>query len=238
MTDTDQRQQVLAADQAKAVSAHVARRVNQVQRMYLPESGGPPTSDGAATLALLRRGASATGAVDPRVWGFVLQDLPQELEVLSPYSVDFRPSRAELAILAALTTYAQHQQSKRAPVHVPGVGLGAAVRALARERAKQIADPVGGMDDRVVQRLHRVMLAQTHERRVDALRALIQLTRSADQPIGLDYGRLASDLFWMQFGVGRSRVQLAWGRDLYRGSNPGSETKEPPESDDTDTDNQ
>lgn len=124
------------------------------------------------------------------------------------------PTRAEQAVHTALTMYAVHQQSRRERQHVRGVGLGEATQKLARQRAS--VDAVGGLDEPTVQRLHRVSMAQTPTLRADALRALVTLMRSAHPPVGLDYGRLAEDLFWLQFPGATSQVHLRWGRGLHR----------------------
>lgn len=201
-----------------ALRQHVTTVVEALQRQYLPESGRPPTSHGAATLAGLRRAQGQPASLDPRALSLILEGLPGELQ-----SRDRRPterlalSRAEVAVQTALVTYAVHQQSQREDQHRRGVGLGTATRALARHRAAQTpAEAVGGLDERVVERFHRVSTAQTAELRMTALRALVTLMRAAEPSVPLDYGQLAEDVYWLQHPSSVHRVQLRWGRQLHR----------------------
>lgn len=205
-------------DQAAAVRDHVTRIVERLQAEYLPGAGIPSTSWAAGTLARLRRAQGAAGGADPRSWSLVLDGLPSAVQTPSGGpGITSGPTRAELAVHTALTTYAVHQQSRRDPQHKRGVGLGEATRSLARQRAALApGEAVSGLDDGVVQRLHRVSMAQTQALRTDALRALVTLMRSAGSPVELDYGLLARDLFWLQFPGARHRVQLEWGRGLHR----------------------
>lgn len=198
-------------DTARLVGRHVNAVVSRLQGGYLPASGRP-TSAAVQTLALLRRALGAAGAADPRSWALVLEGLPDELAAPAAGSLA-APTRAERAIFTALTTYAVHQQSQPRPMHVAGVGLGEATRRLARQRARP--DAVGGLDDATVQRLHRISLARTDEMRAQALRAAVQLMRSAEPAVGLDYRSLAQDLYWLQFPSAASRVHLRWGRGLH-----------------------
>lgn len=219
MTDLDERAEgdqraPSPTDQAQALKTHVTGVVLRLQSGYLRKDGGS-TSESVSTLARLRRAQGVAGGADPRSWALVLEGLPTILQARdSASSVDVEPTRAEQAVYAALTTYAVHQQGRLDEQHVQGVGLGEATRRLARLRAT--GDAVGGLDEPTVQRLHRVSMAQTAALRVDALRALVTLMRGASRPVGLDYGRLAEDLFWLQFPGGAHRVQLGWGRGLHR----------------------
>lgn len=201
-------------EQVHAVKAHVTGVVLRLQSGYLREDKGS-TSESVSTLARLRRAQGVAGSADPRSWALVLEGLPTILQASdSGSAVGVKPTRAEQAVHTSLTTYAVHQQGRRDPQHVRGVGLGEATRRLARQRATE--DAVGGLDEPTVQRLHRVSMAQTAELRVDALRALVTLMRGAERTVGLDYGRLAEDLFWLQFPGAAHGVQLSWGRGLHR----------------------
>lgn len=204
-------------EQAEAVRAHVTRVVEQVQRGYLPAASDTGRSWSAATLSRLRRAQGGAGSADPRSWSLILDGLPVALEVQEGrYGSLAQPTRAELAIFMALTTYAVHQQSQTRPQHVRGKSCGSAIGDLARARSRASADAPGGLDESTVNRMHRVLSAHNEHLRSDALRALVTLMRGADQPIGFDYGQLARDLYWLQFPGAATRVQLQWGRDLYR----------------------
>lgn len=188
---------------------HVTSRVERLQAAYLGEGGW--SSDARGQLAELRRALGAAGSRDPRSWAIVLDGLPSRFQVGGGSSLA-TPSRAELAVHTALTTYAVHQQSQTQQMHRRGVNLGQATRAVATLRAR--SDSPGGLDEATVDRLHRVSMAQTHELRAQSLRALVQLMRSGKVP--LDYGRLAEDLYWLQDPRYATKVHLSWGRGLHR----------------------
>lgn len=206
---------------SRLVADHVLSIVQRIQGGYLSASGRP-TSTAVQTLAALRRAQGAIGAADPRTWALVLEGMPPRL--MGPPRSDIAdPTTAEQAIMTALTTYAVHQQSQRSAMHVPGRGVGQATQALARQRAR--AGGANDLDSNTVDRMHRVAMAQTNELRVQALRALVTLMRSAQPAIGLDYGQLATDLYWLQHPRGAHRVHLAWGRGLRSGRQSSQSTK-------------
>lgn len=201
-----------------AVRKHVTTVVEELQRAYLPDAGVPPTSYGAATLAGLRKAQGSASTLDPRALSSILEGLPVELQSRDRGATQgLSLSRPEVAVHTALVTYAVHQQSEREGQHRRGVGLGSATRALARQRAAQKpSEAVGGLDERVVERFHRVSTAQTAELRMTALRALVTLMRAAEPSVFLDYGLLAQDVYWLQQPAHVHRVQLRWGRELHR----------------------
>ncbi|HHU10553.1 MAG TPA: type I-E CRISPR-associated protein Cse2/CasB [Intrasporangiaceae bacterium] len=190
------------------VKKHVTAVVSRLQGGYL--SRPRSTSESVRALALLRRSLGAAGSTDPRMWALVLADMPERLVGPTSRSIT-EPTAAEKAVLAALTTYAVHQQAQQMPMHVVGVGLGEATRRLAAGGG----DDPGGLDDAVVQRMHRVAMAQNDNLRQQSLRALITLMRSATPPVPLDYGRLAADLYLLQDLRYAPQVHLVWGRQLH-----------------------
>ena len=143
---------------------------------------------------------------DPRVWGILFSGLPEEM-------LGYRePTREEWAMHTALTLYALHQQSNDPFQHNmnrKNISLGLA--------ASQLVLAGGGDDDsreRVARRFHQVVLASDMPSMVYYLRSFIQLLRGAD--IGLDYPRLAKDLFRYQTPDETGAVRLNWGQDFYR----------------------
>ena len=157
-------------------------------------------------LANLRRGAGKKPGEDPRVWGILFSGLPEEMLGYS------EPTIEEWAIHTALTLFSVHQQSNDPHQHnmnQKGVSLGTAASRLVA---------ASGRDDnareRVARRFHQVVLAPDMPSMAYHLRSFIQLLRSAD--IGLDYPRLAKDLYRYQLRDGASSVRLAWGQDFYR----------------------
>ena len=122
------------------------------------------------------------------------------------------PTNEEWAIHTALTLYAVHQQGRdphQQSMNRKDVSLGSAASYLAA---------VSGGDDnakeRVARRFHQVALAPDMITMAYYLRSFIQLLRS--EGIGLDYPKLARDLYRYQMPDGPASVRLAWGQDFYR----------------------
>lgn len=180
-----------------------ASRVMGLQESYLAGRAG-----GIRELAQLRHVDAASPAADPTLWALTLGGLPASL-----IGHGDGPARAEYAIHAALVLYAVHQQSQQRAMHRAGVGLGAAVRQVARSRA------VGGeWDNGTVSRFESLCRAQSHDVRVRQLRGLVTLMRG--EGVAMDYGRLAQDLYRLQAHSNDSGVLLRWGRDLHRQAAP------------------
>ena len=172
----------------------VDQRVSTLQRRYLANS-----SDGRALLAQLRHAVTREPGSDPSVWEITVGALP------GPAPSTDEPTPAERAAHTALTLYATHQQSRTEPMHVPGVGLGSAVRRLG------IAT---GAEEAVRRRFDAAATAMSFSETVHHLRGLVTQLRGAR--IGLDYGRLADDLDQLQKPDGPDRVRLRWARQYYR----------------------
>lgn len=103
-----------------------------------------------------------------------------------------------------------HQQSREESVNQQDVSLGtAAQRLLDGDEPDQDASAV----QRVWKRLAIVAQADDVEELAYRLRQFISLLRARD--IGLDYGRLAADLYKFQFRDGADRVRLRWGQDFF-----------------------
>ena len=155
-------------------------------------------------LANLRRGAGQRPGNDPRVWGILFSELPEDM--LGKGGV---PSKEEWAIHTALTLYAVHQQGidpRQHSMNQDGISLGGAASRL-----------TGGDEDtreRIARRFHQVVLAPDMNAMVYYLRSFVQLLKAAD--IGLDYPRLAKDLYLYQTSGGASSVRLQWGQDFYQ----------------------
>jgi len=191
---------------------YISRRASALQQSYLNDS-----SVARANLAELRRSVGRSAGADPVTWGIVFDGFPRRL-----MGVDDAPSPSEVAAYAALGLLAIHLQSATRPVHLPGVGLGAAVRLL--------ASPSDGADREkaVMRRFQSLGTADVLEEVLHHARGLVQQFRhppGGAAPIGLDYGLLAEDLVDLQDPAHRDAVRLRWARDLYR-SRPASDTTE------------
>ena len=179
----------------------VAGKIRRIQKM---------TNDGQrkAILANLRRGAGRVPGELPELWGEFLEELPEEL-----YGSGRGPSRAEWAVYTALTLFALHQQGhdpaqEREYMNQENVGLGAAAAKVA------LADGGDEALERVRRRFNIAATAESMDKLSWHLRGLVQLM--SGKSIGLDYARLAGDLYRYQFPSMRSGVRLEWGQDFYR----------------------
>ena len=186
---------------ASRVEAHLGSRVNRLQNALL-DRGHRDHSATIATLARLRR-THPGNVSDPASWSAIFGDTPPDIVGRGE-----DPSRAELAIHAALVLFAGHAQSADGPRHIRGRRLGHAIGDLARAD-----DPEGYADGAVAQRFRSFAAATTWTSGVRHLRGLISLMRS--HRIGLDYGVLAADLWRMQDPQGLRRARLQWARDFH-----------------------
>ncbi|MGV9795730.1 type I-E CRISPR-associated protein Cse2/CasB [Gordonia sp. NPDC003422] len=172
--------------------------VASLQRRYLSDTRD---ADILGRLARLRQSLNRPPGTTPEVWGNTLALVPE-------LPSDDHVTPRERATCIALGLYAFHQQGRRVPVQVAGVSMGHAARRLAMTPDDEPA---------VRKRLQAIALADTEVGVERHLRSMISLLRSADTPIGLDYGRLTDDLAALYRG-GRwaETVRLQWGRDFVR----------------------
>jgi len=160
-------------------------------------------ASGKAALAQLRNGIRRRLGEDPVVWAIVFDGFPEEL-----MGREDEPNQFEIAAHAALVLFAVHMQSARDPMHVTGVGLGRAIRRLARSQVED--DP----STPVMRRFHALGTSTDLPETLHHARGLTQQLRAAG--IGLDYGRLAEDFVGLQFPDRADGIRLRWARDLYR----------------------
>lgn len=161
------------------------------------------TGTGRAQLARLRRGVGKVPGELPELWGVFLNDMDENL-----LSKNGTPTPAEWAIYLALTLFALHQQ-----------GNGESVNSKERSLGKAAANLMEGSNpdearDRVMRRFAPVVTAADMPELSHHLRSLVQLLKA--KGIGLDYAKLAIDIFDFQFDSSRKQVQLRWGQDFYR----------------------
>lgn len=167
---------------------------------------GLDNPNASAELAKLRRGAGKSIMDSPESWSLVLYDLPEEL--LSKSVDGTKPTEAEIAIHAALTLFAIHQQGVNTRVNTAGISFGGALRRMVRPGDENAML-------RMIRRFNAVITASDVTELTHHARGLIQMMRSAEPPIGLDYPRFAKDLYNYQFPDGRRSVILRWGQDFY-----------------------
>ena len=160
-----------------------------------------------ARLAELRHGIGSSPGEIPALWGMIFDKLPETM--LGKYG---KSSKEEWAIYYALMLYALHQQGKDYKTHnmnKKDVSLGKA--------AGMLVGFYGGKDedrDRVSRRFNQIALADDIKTMTYYLRMFIPLLSKAD--IGMDYARLAKDIYLYQTESGRTSIRLEWGQDYYR----------------------
>ncbi|EDY51267.1 conserved hypothetical protein [Streptomyces clavuligerus] len=148
-------------------------------------TGGPPGED----LAALRAGLGKPAGTVPSLWQHYTS------------RTDGRPTPELEAEHGALSLYGLHQQSRRRPMHRPGVGLGEALRRL-RQSGGVSAD---ALDRRTAAAVNATSVPALLYR----LRGLIPQLRSAAIP--LDYDQLLRDLRNWAHPESRQRVRRTWG---------------------------
>jgi CRISPR system Cascade subunit CasB len=139
---------------------------------------------------------------DPRTWELTVAGV-------SPWAHGDEATDEERAVHAALTLYALHQQSKDRPMHRPGSGLGAAVRALGEATHAK---------DAVRRRFEALGTAATFPELLHHARGLVGQLRSAG--IAMDYARFVRDLSDWQDPTRAASVRLRWGREYHRVPRP------------------
>lgn len=155
-----------------------------------------------AALAELRRGVGKRPGDVPQLWGYFLQDMPEE------FFGDKEPSKAEWAVYTSLTLFALHQQGKDPKsdtMNKEGYSFGTAVNKLVHNEDER---------ERVARRFYAAATASSMEELSHHMRGIIQLLRGEGIP--LDYPMLAADLYRYQFSSLVSNVRLKWGQDFYR----------------------
>lgn len=183
-----------------------------------------------STLARLRRGAGRPAHDLQDLWGLAgtdelagaLRELPDDQQRL------FDHDRAEEALHLSVTLWALHQQSHReADMHLPGRGLGRAVRVLmipvsgSAEKATDAEQNVDGgkvraepvLDEPLRRRFVRVGTSSSFDGLAQRLREIVLLLRRSS--VALDYGLLAEQLYRWQQPALRAEVRREWGRDFH-----------------------
>jgi CRISPR system Cascade subunit CasB len=153
-------------------------------------------------LAELRRGIGKTPGELPQLWGYLLESMPEE------FYGDKEPSYAEWAVYTALTMFALHQQGKDAgtePMQKDGQSIGSALSCLVHDSDDS---------ERISRRFKTIATSGSVEELAHHMRGAVQLLRS--EGIGLDYPKLAGDIYRFQFPDMVSGVRLSWGQDFYR----------------------
>lgn len=156
------------------------------------------TGPGKGMMANIRRGVGKYPGEIPELWGLIFNNMPEEL--LGTRGA----SPAEWAVYTALTLYALHQQGNEKFMNVEDVSVGKAASMLVHNEDDE---------DRIRRRLGLVVTATSPSDLAYHLRGVIQLL--SREEIGLDYARLARELYLMNYEERSKDIKLAWGRDFY-----------------------
>ena len=197
---------------SRAISAYANGKVMKLQSGYLAG-----LSSSRASLARLRR----LGTSRDTSWMSIGDDLFEGFPELGAYEEE----KGLNSVKAALRYYAMLQPSKSVPVAVlqkdakRSVSFGSACRAISLENN-------GSGAPGVRRRMAMVEAANDFGGVQTAMRSLVQLMRASKGVIQLDFGRLASDLFQIQFDETRSAVFMRWAQDYYRAANGNKATAE------------
>ncbi|WP_100447761.1 type I-E CRISPR-associated protein Cse2/CasB [Glycomyces xiaoerkulensis] len=196
MTETGTEPRRTPHRRRRALGDFVAGQVADLQRRYRRRE---PAA--VASLAKLRREVNAEPGVQFALSG--VRELPPGL--LGPTYGD-EPTRAELAVSAAVSLYALHQQSRfEDPMHVDGPSFATAVALLAARSPSTEA---------VRRRFAAAGTAASFPELRHHTRGLVAQLRGGG--IGMDYGRFADDLMIFLGPGGPQRLRGVWGRDYWR----------------------
>lgn len=160
----------------------------------------------SAELAKLRRGVGLIPGENPGLYGFFLQDMPEEF-----WNPDGEVTEAEWACYLAVTLYSLHQQSNSPKLHNMHTSkeknsLGSALRKLAAVQGDSNAG------ERMQKKLQKVITSEDMSELSYHLKGIVTLLRNAGIP--LNYAELAQDIYDFQFE--KSKVGLKWGQDYFR----------------------
>lgn len=177
------------------ISNMVKQKISYIQKLDKHSS---------AILAMLRRGAGKIPGEDPKLLGFILEYIPEEL-----LSKNDEPTKSEWAIYISLTLFALHQQGNDIVTKCMDADIGSFGNSL-RELYLEDSDSKERIENRInaFSKSHTMLEASYY------LRQMIQMLKSKD--IKVDYGRLASDLYTFQNENGKRRIFLTWVQDFNR----------------------
>ncbi len=157
------------------------------------------TGLGKGMMANIRRGVGKSPGELPELWGLIFDGMPDELLGIR------KASFAEWAVYTALTLYALHQQGNDKFMNVEGISVGKAASMLVKNDEDN--------EERICRRLSLVVTAKSPFDLAYHLRGIIQLL--SRESIGIDYARLARDLYLMNNEESAKAIKWSWGRDFY-----------------------
>lgn len=209
-------------EQFAALRTFTQKRVLSLQREYLGQGGS--AAHARAILARLRRGSMT----NTPAWAEVDDDFFEEW----PVPVLGEPEnnlKAVSAVDGALRIFALHQQSQ----HVYGVAGGASAdddkdqkhKPLPFGRACKLISQGDNTTANVRLRMEQVRQAPDFETAIRRILILVELMKSAKARIVIDYGRLVSDLYRIQYPATAEDVFNEWGLQYFHSSKSDSESE-------------
>lgn len=188
------------SEKSEQVREFVRKRLNLL-------SENPDRGSTKAVMSSLRRGAGHKPGELPDLWGVLFQEMPEALMGKK------EPSYGEWAVYAALTLFSVHQQG-HAGSWMNREGEEYSFGKTLRRLVNAMDGDMDSKEDRVRQRLNRLVVSTDMEELVTYMRGIVTLLSRYD--IKLDYPQLAADFYSFQFLNGRENVLLKWGRDFYK----------------------
>lgn len=204
-------------EQIEALQKFVLGRIYSLQREYLGKSGSG--AHARAVLARLRRGSMT----NTPAWTQVDDDFFEKWPVIVLGEPEDN-TKAVNAVDGALRIFALHQQSQ----HVYGVagdvdGDEKGSRPLPFGRACKLISQGDNTTKNVRLRMEQVRQALDFETAIRKMLLLVRLMKSSRVHITIDYGRLVSDLYRIQYPAVAQDVFNEWGLQYFHSAKSDSE---------------
>ena len=159
---------------------------------------------GRADLANLRNSMGKNLSQCPEIWPIIFENLPEEF-----LSRKKDLSDEERAIINSLQLFALHQQGQEKPVNIGKdegySNMGTSLRDLRQGDGRLGAD----------RRFNAMLTSSTYEEFIGHLRHLVKILKAKSPQSKVNYGNLASDLYWILRGK-KDDVIISWAREYYR----------------------
>ena len=188
------------SDIKRYTERYVTRSIEAIER---------DTDNSRALLAGLRRGAGRVPGEFPGLWGDIFKDAALENPEAFAYG---SPSAFEWAVYTAMTLYAINAQGTNGRKNMCGVGIGTALAELASVNAKG-GSSVEDEKAKIWKRFCTVMSCFDMRSMSERLRQIVRLMHGTG--LGMDYGKLAGQLYIWQLDGGPQQIKLLWARDFW-----------------------
>lgn len=157
-----------------------------------------------AAMASLRNALYAPPGSRPQLWELTAVPIPKDGRVGDGATWE------EIALHLAMCLYARHQQSVSAFMHMPGVGLGEAVKRAEIATNATASEENADRQSAARRYFNAAATAVSVNELSRHLAGLVSLLRQSQ--VGLDYRMLAEDMYQFQLPGGPNAVRLRWAR--------------------------